>query len=61
MKSKASLNNTVVGVDLNIRTIELAEKLGLDLSKMANRLLKIEVNKRLRKIKDGGGKPEGPV
>ena len=61
MKSEASLNNTVVSVDLNIRTIELAEKLGLDLSKMANRLLKIEVNKRLRKIKDGGGKPEGPV
>lgn len=61
MKSKASLNNTIVSVDLNIRTIELAEKLGLDLSKMANRLLKIEINKRLGKIKDGGGKPEGPV
>ena len=61
MKSKASLNNTVVSVDLNIRMIELAEKLGLDLSKMANRLLRIEVSKRLGKIKDGGGKPEGPV
>ena len=51
MKSKAASEKTVISVDLNIKTIEWAEKLGLDLSEMADRLLKIEVKKRLKKIK----------
>ena len=51
MKSKASTDKTVVSVDLNIKTIAWAQELGLDLSDMANRLLKSEVKKRLRKSK----------
>ena len=51
MKSKASADKTVVSVDLNIKTIAWAKELGLDLSDMANRLLKSEVKKRLRNIK----------
>jgi hypothetical protein len=58
MKSKASSEKTVISVDLNIKTIEWAEKLGLDLSEMADRLLKIEVKKRLKKIKAAQRKTE---
>jgi hypothetical protein len=53
MKSKASLDKTVICVDMNIKPIEWAKELGLDLSKLANQLLKTEVKKRLRKIKAG--------
>jgi hypothetical protein len=51
MKSKASSEKTVISVDLNIKTIAWADELGLDLSEIANQLLKVEVKKRLKKIK----------
>ena len=60
MTSKASLNQTVVSIDLNIKTIEWAAKLGLDLSGMASRLLKLEIKKRLKEIKACQSKPEVP-
>ena len=50
MKSQASPSKTIVSVDLNIKTIEWAEDLGLDLSGMANRLLKKEIKKRSKEI-----------
>ena len=51
MKNKASSEKTVTSVDLNIKTIAWADELGLDLSEIANQLLKVEVKKRLQKIK----------
>ena len=51
MKSQASTKKTVINVDLNIKTIEWAEALGLDLSEMANQPLKAEVTEHSRKIK----------
>ena len=61
MKSKISPDKTIASIDLNISTIELAEKLGLDLSEMANRLLKLEVKKRRKEIKAIQGQAEVPA
>ena len=51
MKSQDLTKKTVISVDLNIETIEWAKALGLDLSEMANQLLKAEVTEHSRKIK----------
>jgi hypothetical protein len=61
MKNKASSDKTIISVDLNIRTIEWAKKLGLNLSEMADKLLKVEVKKRLKKIKTTKAKAEIPA
>ena len=61
MKSKASTEKTVISVDLNIKTIERAKALGLDLSEMANQLLKTEVRKHRRKIKAKQAAAEVPA
>jgi hypothetical protein len=49
---EGSQEKTVISIDLDIKTLEWAELLGLDLSEMANQFLKIEVEKRLKEIND---------
>ncbi len=49
---EGSQEKTVISIGLDIKTLEWAELLGLDLSEMANQFLKIEVEKRLKEIND---------
>jgi hypothetical protein len=51
-ETEGSREKTVISIDLDIKTLEWAELLGLDLSEMANQFLKIEVEKRLKEIND---------
>ena len=51
MTSQASTKKTVISLDLNIKVIEWVKALGLDLSEMANQLLKAEFIKHCKKIK----------
>ncbi len=51
-ETEGSREKTVISIDLDIKTLEWAELLGLDLSEMANQFLKIEVEKRLIEIND---------
>ncbi|GAB3483524.1 type II toxin-antitoxin system CcdA family antitoxin [Polaromonas eurypsychrophila] len=43
---------TDVSIELNCKTLDMAEQLGIDLSEMANRLLLEEVNKKLKQRHD---------
>ena len=43
---------TEVSIELNCKTLDMAEQLGIDLSEMANRLLSEEVNKELEQRQD---------
>ena len=52
MQNSDEEHKTVITVDLDIKTIEWAEILGLDLSEMADKFLKIEVDKRLKELAD---------
>ncbi len=52
MQQPVEEHRTVISVDLDVKTIEWAETLGLDLSEMANQFLKIEVDRRLKELED---------
>ncbi|MBC7599044.1 MAG: hypothetical protein H7238_08510 [Polaromonas sp.] len=50
---------TVISLDLNSRMLDMANPLGMNISETADRLLLIEVNKRLEARDDPSPPPSG--
>lgn len=48
---------TVVTLDLNAKMLDLADRLGINISETVDRLLLIEVEKRLQERDDPGPQP----
>ncbi|UUZ64385.1 type II toxin-antitoxin system CcdA family antitoxin [Polaromonas sp. P1(28)-13] len=48
---------TVVSLDLNAKMLDLADQLGINISETVDRLLLIEVEKRLQERDDPGPQP----